>query len=431
MKKLTSDTLTFLIKNNWFYYTSPDNLAHFRPEELQKYFPVWPFELAKLHNAYHWVEQKNRFFYLLPQRFRELIPYYKDTAENRVLVQQWNQCVNDYYPKKNTPDGTLLFQALLSVEKDLFVQVLLEHTPEDMSEKKFWHTLANYPYRHNYVAAHKKVVKLLSGFVENEDDLNTLAHLLPKEDDDVLQHDILYRVWSQSLVNLAQDGSLTFIPPYLKSRFARRQNELSRMDILQVLKKFSFSVSQDFLIEIQQSATQKKVAQEAKNMLKMHDYNPYDELSQTDFFHDFSTSIVYHSTIRFDLNHLKNRVDEDALLTETLLKIVLTSFKDNPALRLSLDMDNSMWVFDCYDKEQIVQIKTELHEKIIFAFSSEYLAAQTLAELSSRRFGNRFEHEKKEAVMNNFNQIFNTWQFHLHLGEQLAEKNTPVKRSKI
>lgn len=153
-----------------------------------------------------------------------------------------------------------------------------------------------------------------------------------------------------------------------------------------------------------------------------------------DILYNHASSIVHKHIMVLNVAALKNKVNNNSLLMETLIAIVVSAYRqyyDN--LVYSYDSGSTVMFIDgeSTDHEKMKNFKDDMLERIFFAYSDIYLDKNNYEQLTTHFNGKRISYESVIERQQQFIQFFEINKFKTQLEKELPIQQKNIKPTKI
>lgn len=448
MKKLTDELIEKILNigllsvyegsNDYGYYPKGIYLRT-NKEWIDKNLPLEMHKFCKeyiIEKSLNGIEPGK--FYVAPD-FVSVLQYYKCADDKEDKMLKWydyvDQFVNVIITKKIDYDEASIYKSKIQkLGLEIFHDLLRIHIKtlniQSLLDNHFWTLVINFRDPNPKWITH--VSDMLVQLFENTEDINQFVKLntAPKYRENI--HSLLtYKLLIKSLKKHAKDYSLLNIPSILLSRLRLTGVESAIVEVFNALKKYNYNEIKEISVHYFNHSKQQKVINFTKNILEVNGY--FSDNTNKSFLINEHDTVLYSKNLQCDYSILKNIINNDTLLAETLLNLTINHCKNLWGdVSYKINYATSIINFEIVhtDKETVEKFKDNIIKYCDFAFSEAYLSPVRLEQLSFRDRGTRIEYENKKEIADSFHKELNSWLFMDKLDKIIPDKEEKGGRSK-
>lgn len=395
-------------------------------------FPKHLLNIYKIKSERNYYNQygANADFYIIPFKLDTID--YLNNSKNENIIKKWSELV-DLYVQNNQEFSYYsdLESQLLQTSIELYTDNMLL-TKSKLTNVTSADFITAYIRGYNYRKNFDSHIKKTSFFnVSLEDFYQTIANLAEDKTDLVLLEqailssygykNIYFNKIQQSHIDLTKqvktkyfkDGPIDIKTPFLNyfremnlyDHQSEKRAAQTMIDNLEKLKMWTFDVVKEDFLFFYNSSKKKPVVNYALSVLEENNAVP----STLQTLLENKTEVIYRNSLAYNLNSIKNMIENSLYGTITLLKIVEKSYMKDEIFQnliLFIEEDKGIATFILEDKnEDNLKINSEkLTYYVNAALNDSFLTVETKKKITKHNV-HRVAYEGKEDIMTNFTYI--------------------------
>lgn len=335
---------------------------------------------------------------------------------------------SDFYTKLTTVDKNLMEQ--INIQKQLVYTIIeqqLYNNCNNILTSQFW----DYVPKKSMIVKKSEVnniIKVLLEFFENDNDIASYQNMLSATYGYSNVHDIQIILYHKLLEKKSIGKQGKNLPNIIKSKLRKTNVSRSIMEILKIYQYFTYEEIKEDIVYLFEKNNNANIISACKEILDKNDY--FNKDKNKVFLVEDKNSIVYVKVMKIDVLFLREKANNNKILTQTLIGLSLSTLKENYKVVISSQPNIIELKFHSQEQKDLEKFKQYVEQLFNFSFTN-YIDGENSTKLSKIKNGRKVYYEEDEKIKDNFNKEFNVFCLKDKLENQLHSKIYKHKVEKI